>query len=120
MHFAGEGGIPLWLACAYLLSNLTLNGLNWFWFSKMIQTIRTRFDPPFGTRKAKSENVVEGEKAARGEDVSVEGTHITTPGVDTLASSNDYIEAVNIEKAVEKGAKVLKVQQSEVRKRVPA
>lgn len=48
--FAGEQYIPVWLAAVYLTSNLTLNSLNIFWFGKMIQTIRKRFDPPFGTK----------------------------------------------------------------------
>lgn len=42
--------LPLWLGAAYLASNITLNLLNVFWFSKMIQTIRTRFPPPYGTK----------------------------------------------------------------------
>lgn len=46
----GEMHLPLWLAGVYLASNLTLNVLNMFWFSKMVQTIRKRFDPPFGTK----------------------------------------------------------------------
>ncbi|KAL9535512.1 hypothetical protein SMMN14_00310 [Sphaerulina musiva] len=44
--------LPLWLGVSYLLSNLILTLLNMFWFSKMIETIRKRFDPPMGTRKA--------------------------------------------------------------------
>ncbi|KAF2403850.1 DUF887-domain-containing protein, partial [Trichodelitschia bisporula] len=46
----GDADVPLWLVAAYLGSNLTLNGLNWYWFGKMIETLRKRFDPPFGTR----------------------------------------------------------------------
>lgn len=42
--------LPLWLGSAYLASNLVLNVLNYYWFSKMIQTIRKRFDPPWGTK----------------------------------------------------------------------
>lgn len=42
--------IPLWLAASYLASNVVLHGLNVFWFGRMIETIRKRFDPPFGTR----------------------------------------------------------------------
>jgi hypothetical protein len=34
----------------YLASNITLNSLNIFWFGKMVQTIRSRFDPPLGTK----------------------------------------------------------------------
>ena len=42
--------LPLWLGASYLASNITLNLLNIFWFSKMVQTIRTRFPPPYGTK----------------------------------------------------------------------
>jgi len=42
--------IPNWLWMSYAVSNITLNLLNWYWFEKMIGTIRKRFDPPFGTR----------------------------------------------------------------------
>ncbi|KAK5126100.1 hypothetical protein LTR85_011455 [Meristemomyces frigidus] len=48
--FMGEAYLPLWLAASYLLANLTLNLLNIFWFTKMVQTIRKRFDPPWGTK----------------------------------------------------------------------
>ena len=50
MRFAGERAVPLWLAFSYLASNLVLNGLNWYWMAKMIETLRKRFDPPLGTR----------------------------------------------------------------------
>ncbi|KAF1813626.1 DUF887-domain-containing protein [Eremomyces bilateralis CBS 781.70] len=52
MRYAGEMHMPAWLGATYLAANLTLNSLNFFWFNKMIQTIRKRFDPPFGTRRA--------------------------------------------------------------------
>lgn len=48
--FMGEEFLPLWLPLIYLASNLVLNALNVFWFYKMIETIRARFDPPFGTK----------------------------------------------------------------------
>jgi hypothetical protein len=48
--FAGETHVPLALGLVYLASNLVLNSLNIFWFAKMVQTIRSRFDPPFGTK----------------------------------------------------------------------
>lgn len=48
--FNKEQYVPLWIPVVYLISNLTLNSLNVFWFGKMIETIRTRFDPPFGTK----------------------------------------------------------------------
>ena len=48
--FNKEQYVPLWIPVVYLISNLTLNSLNIFWFGKMIETIRTRFDPPWGTK----------------------------------------------------------------------
>ncbi|KAI7213474.1 DUF887-domain-containing protein [Hortaea werneckii] len=53
----GEQYLPLWLAAVYLASNLVLNLLNLYWFSKMIQTIRKRFDPPLGTKGVGSDAV---------------------------------------------------------------
>ncbi|KAF2169446.1 hypothetical protein M409DRAFT_20665 [Zasmidium cellare ATCC 36951] len=50
LAFAGRQNVPIWLGLVYLASNLTLNSLNIFWFGKMIETIRKRFDPPWGTK----------------------------------------------------------------------
>ncbi|RYP73758.1 hypothetical protein DL771_003471 [Monosporascus sp. 5C6A] len=38
-------GVPWWLAAVYIGSNLTLNSLNFYWFVKMIDAVRKRFDP---------------------------------------------------------------------------
>lgn len=38
-----DGGVPKWLAFTYLASNLILNSLNFYWFSKMIATVMARF-----------------------------------------------------------------------------
>jgi len=51
MRFAGEEFIPLWLAFTYLGSNIILNTLNFYWFGKMIETVRKRFQPPKEERK---------------------------------------------------------------------
>ncbi|KAL9117596.1 MAG: hypothetical protein Q9187_005869, partial [Circinaria calcarea] len=45
MRFAGERVVPVWLACTYLGSNIVLNTLNFYWFGKMIETIKKRFQP---------------------------------------------------------------------------
>ncbi|KAF2020991.1 DUF887-domain-containing protein [Aaosphaeria arxii CBS 175.79] len=110
MRFAGEGQVPFWLAGCYLASNLTLNGLNWFWFGKMIATIRKRFDPPLGTRKAEEAAAALPEE----EKVLVEGIHVETPGVEEL-NGGDYLGSKQID--VQKGKKHLEVQANEVRSR---
>ena len=38
--------VPPWLALAYLLANTLLSGLNFYWFGRMIVTVRKRFDKP--------------------------------------------------------------------------
>ena len=42
------GGLPVppWLAVAYVVSNTTLSVLNFYWFGKMIVTLRKRFERP--------------------------------------------------------------------------
>lgn len=46
MRFANERStVPLWLGAIYLASNLTLNGLNFYWFIKMIKAVCKRFEP---------------------------------------------------------------------------
>ena len=42
--------LPLWLGASYLIVNLLLTLLNYYWFFQMIQAIRKRFDPPLGTK----------------------------------------------------------------------
>lgn len=46
MKFVGTGtrGVPIWLAVTYLSSNVVLNSLNFYWFGKMIETVRKRFE----------------------------------------------------------------------------
>lgn len=44
--------MPLWLGLTYLASNLVLNALNIYWFGKMIDTIRKRFEAPKEERVA--------------------------------------------------------------------
>ncbi|KIW52999.1 hypothetical protein PV05_08605 [Exophiala xenobiotica] len=45
MKFTGPEtlAVPIWLAGIYLVSNLVLNSLNFYWFAKMIETVRKRF-----------------------------------------------------------------------------
>ncbi|KAJ9316781.1 hypothetical protein DTO271D3_2914 [Paecilomyces variotii] len=46
-------GVPQWLVITYVVSNLTLNALNYYWFSKMVETVLKRFRQP----PAKKEDV---------------------------------------------------------------
>ena len=55
--FNEEQYLPMWIPVVYLASNLVLNTLNIFWFEKMISTIRTRFDPPWGTKGVGPEKI---------------------------------------------------------------
>lgn len=49
MAFVSDAApVPAWLALIYVASNLTLNGLNWVWFFKMIAAVRKRFEPTKG------------------------------------------------------------------------
>lgn len=46
--FETPGGLPVppWLAVAYVVSNTTLSVLNFYWFGKMITSLRKRFEKP--------------------------------------------------------------------------
>lgn len=58
MLYAKEAGpLPIWLAIIYLISNITLNTLNFFWFAKMIKAVRKRFEPGANKAKATSEEL---------------------------------------------------------------
>lgn len=39
-----DSHVPWWIIAVYLVSNVTLNALNWYWFGKMIETVRKRFE----------------------------------------------------------------------------
>ncbi|KAL8734378.1 MAG: hypothetical protein Q9166_001576 [cf. Caloplaca sp. 2 TL-2023] len=50
--------MPLWLGLTYLGSNMLLNTLNFYWFGKMIETVKKRFRTPREDRKAKEDREV--------------------------------------------------------------
>lgn len=58
MRHAGNYSLPGWLAFVYLASNIVLNTLNFYWFGKMIETVRSRFREPRGGKKQKTEGVM--------------------------------------------------------------
>ncbi|KAA8573682.1 hypothetical protein EYC84_005259 [Monilinia fructicola] len=51
MRFANDEFIPLWLGFTYLGSNIVLNTLNFYWFGKMIEAVRKRFQPTKESRQ---------------------------------------------------------------------
>lgn len=115
LRYAEGSTIPIWLASAYLVSNLILNSLNWFWFSKMIQTLRSRFEPPFGTKRPET---TERKEIPEDERVLIEGIHVSTPAA-RESDAKDYINtapaSVKLEKS--RSGTHLEVNQSEVRSR---
>ena len=113
MQFAGDRSVPLWLAFCYLASNITLNGLNWFWFGKMIETIRKRFDPPYGTRKPEAKEPEKEEEKVLVEGISVATAPPTPYANATGADAGDYIESVKVERK----SHHLEVEHMEIRKR---
>lgn len=52
MRFTANETLPVWLMGSYLISNIVLHTLNFYWFAKMITALRKRFSPPLGTRNA--------------------------------------------------------------------
>ncbi|KAH7562393.1 hypothetical protein BM1_01913 [Bipolaris maydis] len=114
--------IPLWIISAYLASNLILNGLNWFWFGKMIETLRKRFDPPIGTRKAQPKVAAAPVEIPENEKVLIEGIHVSTPGV-VEKDTEDYVNVASpksLQFQKNKSGTHLEVKQSEVCSRNPS
>lgn len=82
--------LPLWLWTSYLAANAVLNTLNVYWMGKMVETIRKRFDPPFGTKgvekgKARAANgglakgepsIMRGVDAEGRKSIEIEGSEV--------------------------------------------
>ncbi|KAI4147658.1 MAG: hypothetical protein LQ340_005458 [Diploschistes diacapsis] len=85
MRFAGDAIVPLWLAATYLGSNVVLNGLNWWWFGKMVKTIRGRFEPGVRERgETKKEKGEEGKAGANGVVMSVGSGAVADGGAEKV------------------------------------
>lgn len=61
-------GVPTWLVVTYLVSNVVLNVLNYYWFSKMIETVLKRFRGPPAKKEKTESSAQEILKAAKEED----------------------------------------------------
>lgn len=81
MRFYTGEQVPVWLAVVYLGSNVILNSLNFYWFGKMIETVRSRFQEP---RKGSRGEV----KALAGE-VGIEGMDGGDVGESTTSTDED-------------------------------
>lgn len=82
--------IPTWLAVIYVGSNLTLNSLNFYWFFKMIDAVRKRFEPPASAKIETDTAKVKG--AAGGTGAITTGTDVkvtTRPRRRTLLDGED-------------------------------
>ncbi|KAK6537745.1 hypothetical protein TWF694_011910 [Orbilia ellipsospora] len=69
--------VPTWLALSYVTSNLILHFLNFYWFGKMIDALRRRFDS--GPRTETSRPGEKREERALNHRVNVEGTDLSVP-----------------------------------------
>lgn len=87
MRFFSGDKVPAWLAGVYLGSNVVLNTLNFYWFGKMIETVRSRFQEP---RKGPR-----GEVKASASEVGIEGMDGGDVGEQT---STDEADADNLPK----------------------
>lgn len=115
MRYAGEYVVPTWLAVVYLSSNVVLNTLNFYWFGKMVETIKKRFTEGKGAKggREKEEGVmVEGLM-----DSSTLITEVEEDG-DVAGGKGEALEDEGwMEKAVADGRSVVEIESTEVRRR---
>ena len=143
MQYAGEYFVPTWLAVVYLGANIVLNTLNFYWYGKMIETIKKRFTEAgekkrgagVGTGPAEKEEgvLVQGvmdSSTIISEMVEEDGT-LTEVGSKILESKeavrsvlvgeNGKGESKNgLERVVMNGGSFIEVEQTQVRRRNPA
>ena len=108
MRFAGNYRVPTWLACVYLGSNVVLNSLNFYWFGKMIETIKKRFQERPG-KKAQVED----------EGVLVEGLMDSSTLITEVVNDADgeVKDSGKMKSSVMDGKSVIEIEKTEVRRR---
>ena len=105
MRYATGANVPAWLGGVYLTSNIVLNTLNFYWFGKMIETIRKRFTERKGNGMEKEDDPV-----------LVEGVPLVDGVVDgVVLIDGEVVEQGYIE--VDEEGKKLRLEKTEVRKR---
>ena len=100
MRFSGNETVPTWLAAIYLGSNIVLNTLNFYWFGKMIDTVRRRFQPPKKDRSNVKMDIAVGTGQQNGS-----------------ARLVDYNESANDGSGPASPRKIISIDESEVRRR---
>ena len=123
MRFAGDYDMPTWLAVVYLSSNVVLNTLNFYWFGKMIETIKKRFAESKDKKgRRKSEDKDEGVMVEGLMDSStliaeiVENEDMQVGGED-LMYDGDSEEKLDMETSFLDGKSTITIQKTEVRRR---
>ena len=126
MRFAGYYDMPVWLAVVYLSSNVVLNTLNFYWFGKMIETIKKRFvesrDKKGGGRKREDGDQDEGVMVEGLMDSSTLLTEIPESediqvGGEDLVYDGDSEDKLDMESSFLDGKNTITVQKTEVRRR---
>ena len=116
MRFAGESVVPVWLAGVYMGSNIVLNTLNFYWFGKMIETIKKRFTEVKGKKK-------DGQVKEKDEGVMVEGlidsSTLITEIVDEDGGLADGMpgDKGSMKKGMANGRSTIEVENTQVRRR---
>ncbi|USW53655.1 Putative TRAM/LAG1/CLN8 domain-containing protein [Septoria linicola] len=117
LAFAGGEGVPLWLGLVYLASNLTLNSLNIFWFGKMIETIRSRFEPPLGT-KGVGKDVKHWEPEEKIKAAAKDGANAARAAAERVMNAPILQDDVDVQKVTQAdGSKSVEVTQRTLRTR---
>ena len=106
MQYASGANVPTWLGGVYLGSNVVLNTLNFYWFVKMIETIRKRFTEGKGKENG---NVKEEDP------VLVEGVALVDGVIDGIVLGEGEVEESGHIEIDEEGK--LKIEKTEIRKR---
>lgn len=90
MRYAGTKHVPVWLASVYLASNIVLNSLNFYWFGKMIETIRKRFTESKDVKQKRWEGKLRADGDADGA-VLVEGLIDASTVGDSVLDQNGTV-----------------------------
>lgn len=117
MRFAGEYVVPTWLACVYLGSNIVLNTLNFYWFGKMIETIKKRFSEKGHKKRGAGEEKEEGVLVEGLMDSSTLITEITEDGGVVVGLNGQVSDKGKMNAGFMNGGSFIEVEQTQVRQR---